>query len=233
MIVTSIDEKFLPGLIALHNSIKRNSPDTPLACFTYGDNALADRVRDLDIKVHHNVDINSYLPPGDGTEEGCQPMYARLLAPRFYDKCVWMDADQIVQGDLTELFELDFSEPIAAVADTYNAQRSIIGIELEEVPAIMSGLMVFNVPEWKRLNLFEKCLRLMGMKDVEFRFVVQSVLNVALNGNFHRLHSKWQGFANRQQTNAYVYKVLHWHGRVRKPWTHPDMPNAVIWRQYQ
>lgn len=232
MIVTAIDAGFLPGLRALHNSILRNSPDTPLACLTYGNDDLADEVSGMGIEVHHNVDLNSYLPPGNGTDEGCQPMYARLIAPELYDQCVWMDADQIVQSDMSPLFSLDFPEPVAAVADTHGAQRSVCGISLDGVAAIMSGLMVFNVAEWRRRKLLEECLRIMAMPNVRFLLVVQSVLNVALNGEFHRLNDSWQGFANRREIKPKNFKVLHWHGRGPKPWTHPDMPHAEIWREY-
>lgn len=232
MIVTSIDAGFLPGLKALHNSILHHSPDTPLACLTYGDFDLADEVSNLGIEVYHNVDINSYLPPGNGTDEGCKPMYARLLAPELFDKCVWMDADQVVQTDMSPLFSMNFDEPIAAVADTHSAQRSVHGLKTGSAGAIMSGLMVFNVAEWRRRKLLDECFRVMSMPNVRFILVVQSVLNVVLNGEFHRLDDSWQGFANRRDINTKHFKVLHWHGRGPKPWTHPDMPHAEIWRQY-
>lgn len=232
MIVTSINESFLPGLKALHNSILRHSPDTPLACLTYGDDDFAETVERMGIEVHHNVDLNSHLPPGEDTDAECDPMYARLLAPEIFDKCVWLDADQVVRTDLSKLFDIEFSEPLAAVPDTKSAQQSVIGLDVDFVPAIMSGLMVFNVPEWRRLNMFDACIRIMNMPDVTFRFVVQSVLNIALGGKFHRLPLIWQGFANREQLDPSKFRVLHWHGRDAKPWTHPNMPHAEIWRQY-
>jgi lipopolysaccharide biosynthesis glycosyltransferase len=232
MIVTAIDERFLPGLKALNNSIKRHSPDTPLVCMTYGDDELAEQASHYCDKVMHNFSIADYLPAGEGTEENCKPMYARLIVPMLFDECIWMDADQITQTDLSPLFDLGFKAPIAAVKAPYDIQRSVIGMKTNNAPAIFSGLMVFNVPEWRRLKLTERCFEIMKAPNVRFRFVVQSVLNIALDGNFFYLAPEWQGFANRKTFRPDGYRVLHWHGRGDKPWTNPNMPNADVWRRY-
>lgn len=233
MIVTSIDANFLPALKALHNSLLQHSPDTPLACLTYGDEALKDEVEALGIEVHHNLDVTDNLPPGESAPTDCRPVYARLMMPLLYDECIYMDADQIVLGDLTELFELRFSEPVAAVRDPHNTKQSVIGMNVPDSHAVYSGLLVFNVDEWRRLDLTKKCFDLMNNSpDVVFRFADQSVLNVVLNGNFHKLSNKWQGFANRIKTNPRHHNILHWHGREIKPWTHPDSCHADIWWLY-
>lgn len=232
MIVTSINAEFLPALRALHNSMLRHSPETPLACLTYGTDDLAAEVEGMGIEVHHNLTIGPHLPAGEDTAAGCHPMYARLLVPMLYDDCLWLDADQLVMTDLSPLLALQFGQPVAAVADDHRAQRSVIGLEIADTAALMSGLLVFNTKVWRARKLTEQCLELMTLPQVTFRFVVQSVLNVVLKGEFCELDPSWQGFANRRSTNPARYRVLHWHGRTRKPWTHPEMENAALWRQY-
>lgn len=229
--VTAIDRQFLPGLVALHNSIRRNSPGCHLACLTYGDDSLRGEVEALGIEVRHNEDINAHLPEGEGTEEGCRPMYARLLIPAIYGDAVWLDADQVVLADLSPLKQ-PFAEPVAAVA-SYSLSRTVIGIEVPDVDSLYSGLMVFNSQKWREQRITERCIDLMNNSPgVRFRFVVQSVLSVVLAGDFHRLSDEWQGFATRREFRLEGKKVLHWHGRKMKPWTHPSMVNADIWRQY-
>jgi len=237
MIVTSIDAAFYPALVALHNSIRRHSPSTPLACLTYGDDALAERVAALGIEVRHNVDIGAYLPPGESTDEGCQPMYARLLAPLLFGDCVWMDADQVTLTDLSRLLALRFPQPLAAVTCHRASIKDVVrGMEKPpEGPSIYSGLMVFNAAEYKRLRITEECLRLMAeapSSGIFYRFVVQSVLSVVLAGNFYALDERWQGFANRRGLHEEQWWVLHWHGRKHKPWNTPSMANIDIWRRY-
>lgn len=233
MIVTAIDEAFYPPLVALVNSVRRHSPQTPLACLTYGDDELARRVAQLGIEVRHNVDINAHLPAGEGTAEGCRPMYARLLAPLMFGDCAWLDADQVVVADLAPLFNLRFDETVAAV-QWYEIQRGVLGMKAPAGNGVFAGLLRFNAEAWKRERITERCLELMNERqDVTWRFVVQSVLSVVLADRFHRLEGNWQVFANRRELAPTERgHVLHWHGRDRKPWTHPEMPNAALWRSY-
>ena len=231
MIVTAIDAPYLPGLKALVNSIRQNSPGIPIACFTYGPGC--EEVVDWCDTVVHDQPIAPFLPPGEGTEADCHPMYARLLAPKMFGRCIWMDADQIVQNRLHSLLNMEFSNPVAAVPAAYGTQKSVNGIKTpHNAQGIFSGLMVFNAEEWNRRQLTERCLEIMQDDRAVFRFVVQSVLNIALEGDFKKLSPRWQGFANRKTTDPTKYAVLHWHGRYRKPWTHPEMENADVWRQY-
>jgi lipopolysaccharide biosynthesis glycosyltransferase len=233
VVVTAIDEQFFPALKALHNSILMHSSCTDLVCMTYGTDELAEKVERLGVGVRHNVDINAHLPLGEGTPEGCKPMYARLLVPMMFDNCAWFDADQIVQTNLTPLFNMKFPEVVAAVPDPHGAKRSVIGMDVEDTAALYTGVMLFNAPAWREQKITERCIELMNNSEgVLFRFVVQSVLNVVLAGNFHQLNMRWQGFANRHPIHAEQYAVLHWHGRKLKPWTHPSMPNADVWKRY-
>jgi lipopolysaccharide biosynthesis glycosyltransferase len=164
-------------------------------------------------------------------------MYARLLAPLMFGDCVWLDADQVVLRDMQELLDMRFAEPLAAVqCDRNNIARCVIGMENPpEGDSIYSGLMVFNAEEYRRQRVTERCLQLMDeapASGIVYRFVVQSVLSVVLEGNFHRLDPRWQGFANRSTVRAEEWFVLHWHGRKRKPWNTPDMANVSTWRNY-
>lgn len=236
-LVTSIDEAFYPALVALRNSVLCHSPETRLACLTYGDDSLAEKVAALGVEVRHNVAIGAYLPPGEHTKAGCQPMYARLLAPLLFGDCVWLDADQIVLRDMRPLLDLRFKEPLAAVPCHRNSiANSVIGMEKPpKGDSIYSGLMVFNAAEYKRLKITEQCLRLMDEAEhtgIVYRFVVQSVLSVVLADKFYRLDERWQGFANRSTVHPESWWVLHWHGRKRKPWNTPDIANRDIWRKY-
>ena len=237
MLVTAIDEAFFPALVALHNSIRCHSPGTPLACLTYGPQSLADKVAARGIEVRHNVDVGAYLPAGEGTEAGCQPMYARLLAPLLFGDCVWLDADQVVLRDMRPLCDLLFKQPVAAVPCYLNdIAKSVIGMaNPPKGDSLYSGLMAYNAREYKRRQVTEQCLRLMNeakSSGIVYRFVVQSVLSVVLADDFCRLDERWQGFANRCDVHPEEWWVLHWHGRKRKPWNTPSMPNRDIWRKY-
>ncbi len=69
--------------------------------------------------------------------------------------------------------------------------------------------------------------------DLDFKYVVQSVLNYVLRGNFLELSYNWQVFANRKTAKELIdnrqAKILHYVGAL--PWK-DDMRNIDIWRKY-
>ena len=200
-----------------------------LKCIPYG---CADEVRALGIEVIEGVHVNDHLPEAEGTPEGCQPMYARLAAYRLLGKCLWLDADQVVLKPLDALFSIVTDKPCAAVPST-PLHHQIEG-ENSNIPAIYSGLVVFT-EQWATQRITEQCIELMNARNraYRYRFADQSYISHVLRGNFHRLELEWQGFANRIQAPLPSdSRVAHWHGREKKPWTHPTMPNAALWREY-
>lgn len=228
--VTAINRPFLPGLKALHRSIQRNSPNVELACMAYGD--VADDVRALGIEVLDNVSVNDVLPAGEGTESGCEPMYARLLVPHLFGDAIWLDADQIVLRPLDELFRISHKHACAAVPGV-PLSKEVRGL-VSNADGLYSGLIAFNAKVWKEQRITERCIALMNGEQgskITYRFVVQSYIGAVLNGQFHRLKDHWQAFANRGRLEADA-RVVHWHGRERKPWNRPDMPNVDLWREY-
>lgn len=64
------------------------------------------------------------------------------------DKALCLDVDMFVFTDLRELFELDLKDKIAAVVYGYDNDRKYFN----------SGFVLFNVKEYKRLNLRKQAL---------------------------------------------------------------------------
>lgn len=240
--VTAIDRPYLPGLVALHNSILRNSPNTRLAAMVYGDEDLAAKVRARGVSVVLNPQINANLPVSEIEPVANPAMYARLLIPSLFGDAVWLDADQVVLKPLDPLFALDMGDlPCAAVPAHHGANRddrpievSVGGcpIELGQAPGIYSGLIRFNASAWTEQRVTERCFDLMNSSGLTFHYVVQSVMDYALLGKFYRLPLKWQRFGNRMPNEVTPDAcVVHWHGSRLTPWTH-EMNNAALWRQY-
>lgn len=241
LIVTAIDRPYLPGLKALHNSYKANSPNLDFACMVYGDDELAAEVRDRGIEVVQNVHLNVKLPTTWRHPVESEPMYARLIAPRVFQRdVVWMDADQVILKPLDELATMDFQGfPCAAVPATPMdrnikglPEKSPSGKRWDQIPGIYSGLLPMRFKEWTEQRVMERCFEVMERNEFDFYYVVQSVLGYVLEGKFHHLSPDWQRFGNR--THAEIdaeTKVIHWHGHGRNPWTYP-MRNIEHWEKY-
>jgi len=231
MIVTAIDRAYLPGLKALHNSYKANSPGLKFACIVYGDDDLAQEVADRGIQVLHNPVMDVKLPTTDRYPVGNPAMYCRLMLPHWFDcDTVWMDADQVILKPLNPLFSLKYSKPCAAVQSVPISQQ-VEGLRWDDA-GLYAGLIHFNREVWLRERVTERCFDFMNTSKLVFKYVVQSVLGVVLRGNFHRLGKEWQHFGNRaQQPIQPNARVVHWHGWNRNPWTYP-MANLELWKKY-
>ena len=232
-LVTAATPDYFPGVRSLAASFKNAGPGFRLYCVCYGD--LADECRALGVTPIDPVDWSGQYPGSEVWPEGPPSSYARLNAPRMFPDCeriIWLDADAIIQKPLTKLAQMTFSEPVAAVYRPEHNFRLAFQVrnlppELNEVRCTCNGLLVFNVPEWNRLDITERCAEAMALDDLVYRYIDQSVLSYVLNNNWHHLGGEWICFANRKVlTDA---AILVWAGVV--PWRDP-VPNIDIWARY-
>jgi len=230
IVVTAIDAAFRPGLVALANSIRANSPGVELHAYTFGE---VEPVAGAKMIPAPNWDV--HYPVSDHWPESSRPSMFRLYLPRLYDeRFVWLDADCVVVGALDPLFELKFAEPVATVFlpwSTYELGFCVpdVAPELRKIRNPFNATMVFNTAEWNRQGITEKCAAATHEK-LTFRFVDQSVLGYVLRGNFHRLDMRWSWFANRGELVIPPdAKVLHWPGGM--PWR-DKLPNRELWQRW-
>lgn len=235
-LVTAVDKNYYPALVALSNSVKKNAgDDVVLSCMAYGDDAFIEKCKELDINVIANPSIDATIPSTELWPIPSEAMYARLLVPHlFNENCAWIDSDCIVLEDVRDLFEIGFNQPMAAVGEKISCQNihQQVGGNLGyvgNVRAFFSGLIVFNVDEWRKQNITERCFEVMETrKDLDFYFAVQSVLNFVIRGDFHSLPYVWQVHANRGEMPK-GSKILHFVGGL--PWK-DKMHNTRIWKKY-
>lgn len=229
---TAIDKAYYPALVALARSFKANAgPGVKLSCIVYGDEALIERVEALGLAVIPNPEINAYLPTTKEWPVASPAMYARLLVPHlFKESCAWIDADCVILQPLAPLTKFVFAQPVGAVmASTTTLSAQVGGLDISDAPALFAGLLLFNRPNWIYNEITEKCFEVMNTRnDLDFKFVVQSVLNYVLRGKFYHLQYRWQEFANRGPISADC-KIIHYVGGL--PWK-DEMKNTDIWRQY-
>jgi len=229
--ITAITRDFLPGLIALNNSLGENSPKVKLHCIVYGDDELKTLVQDLGITVHEPMEIGARLPTSHKHPVEKPIYYMRLILPEmFKENILWLDVDQVVLEPLNPLFQMEYKEPCAAVRSV-SVQNQIDGLDNSyDWPGLYTGLLHFNYKVWTAEKVKERCYHVMNTSDYVFKHVDQSVLSLVLEGRFHNLEPTWQGFANRKEIIKDA-KVLHWHGHSRSPWNYP-VRHLKQWSRY-
>lgn len=245
-IVTASDKKFIPGVIALYNSLQSNAETQyDFILFAHGEE---EDFSELSIEKIFNPDpIDS--PTSSKWPEKLPAMYSRIMIPRLlkgYDRVLWLDADTIVLREIHSLITMDMGDfPIAASSPGAAFQPENLRFmpfqlenpekfpELRRTKSIQAGVVLFDIKNWQNNNLDNTIDNLL-VSDIKFKFVVQGLMGLALKGNFIELPYKWN--CPVSWTSRYGIDdihILHYvGGRGRNPWEY-DMPHKNIWESYR
>jgi lipopolysaccharide biosynthesis glycosyltransferase len=135
-------------------------------------------------------------------------MYSRLLITKLlgneFDRCLWMDADAVAMEDLTPLLEMDMQgEPVAGCLChepeqpnhplnflPYQFQNPIHSKGYGTTKTIQAGVYLVDNKKWNELNLDQEIDTILT-SGMQFKYVVQGVLGLALKGRFTNIHMKW------------------------------------------
>ena len=144
------------------------------------------------------------------------------------DKCIYLDVDLIVLGDLSKLWEINIDEYyMAGVMD----QLPLIWKEgFEKLPLakdylyVNTGVTVFNLKKWREDDIEKKLLEGFERYSSIIKYPDQDVLNISLQGKVKYLDLKYNAMPVQQYKNEKFYKqafkdpfIVHWAG-YRKPW---------------
>lgn len=157
--------------------------------------------------------------------------FIRLLIPSrlrdVTDKVLYLDADLLCFGDLSELLTLDLGDNIAAaVADEKDTtvKTQIPALGLKHGHYFNAGVMYIDVRNWVAADVQQATLK--SLTTLDMRFADQDALNIALDGRIRYIDLKWNfryhlvDYLTRGETTlniAQPYVFMHFTGPV-KPW---------------
>lgn len=250
-VVTIADENFLPGLVALHNSFKRNSAEGfEFWAILRGSDEFVAHVRALGINVIVEPDFPIDHYPVSKRYPNEEPLfYWRLLVPELFtqDYSIYIDGDSLILQSLQPLVDAGtFGRPIAATRSNSPTGMEYGPAGSSEVRSAnygpMSSLYLFNRAVWKEQAVFDRCLEAMK-SDMVFHTIVQGLVQYVLGNNWHKwawqtqAHSHHNTMASAPRGQVYT---LHFMGA--KPWQ--DMPAErtitpaitsarALWKDYE
>lgn len=268
-IVCAIDDKYVGALCVLMQSLAMSQHEPDRVRLIVLHNQLtpparrkisfhADRLGlSLDLRNGH-VGTNQY--PVSGWVS--RATYLRLTIGHVineYPTVLYLDADVIVLRDLTPLLVTEIgSAPVAAVRDTGNpVLRVDIGLPGWRALGLPpnreyfnSGVMLVNLIEWRRAEVFEQCDEFLRRTPEYVRFWDQDALNLIVADQWVRLDQCWNTFAVSRLSERPGWRhhaeevlpleqllmdekkaaVLHFAG-PDKPWT-SEYPQSRPWRLY-
>jgi len=227
------DDNYAQHLGVALISIIENYQDSRLLVFHIFDNNISAHNKEYleIIGGNKNVTLIFYkITPGllnDCPEVNhlTKTCYARLLVaellPPGINKVIYLDADIVVSGDVSELYDQDLGDfPLGAVADVMS--REILRIYF--YPGLFnyfnSGVLLINLDLWRREAIKQKAWEFIRCYSSDIIRADQDVLNCLFKNNWKLLDNRFntdlkrKGFLAKPVSNVII---LHYSDRI-KPW---------------
>ena len=180
------------------------------------------------------------------------PRIAESIKDIQIDKCIYLDSDLIVEGDISKLFKIDISSYyIAGVADRlqiikrYKKHRKKLGLPSIK-KYINSGVLLMNIREINNSGDIREKLENAGFND-NYRFKDQDALNVVLYDRIKLLNIKYNAsplvvsrcdeptyklYGKKKLENAKNNPVIVHYITMLKPWKYRTEYMAKRWWKY-
>lgn len=232
LIVTTGNERFAPGAMALIESLTTHNPVTRMAFLDQGLTATTRqrmeglcRSRGVDL-LFLTVDPDAFRDVEVGNTALTPESFGRLLLPELLpdeDVVLYLDSDMLVVGDLGAVLSMQIGDDlVAAVPDPLMlvAETEATGVPLGAY--INSGMMVMNLARWRAEGITAACLAFLRDGTRPRLFADQSAVNVICRGRIRPLPREMnalivtfaQDILDGTLTDP---RIIHFVG-PRKPW---------------
>ncbi len=168
-------------------------------------------------------------------------IYYRMFIPTLFpelDKAIYLDADLILVGDISELFNTDINgKLVAAINDRLvkdvptfaDYAHKAVGIPADEY--FNSGVLVMNLKKFREDSIEEKFLTLLNEYNFDSVCPDQDYLNVLCRNDKVLLPIGWNKMPlPDKEFNIDTLKLLHYNS-FEKPWHHDHVLfSEEFWR---
>ena len=231
-VVMCVDQGYLPFALFMAEQLDRfeNSRNFDICLISDDVLSIPQEFSSLGIRVFGPVDDPDYLRLTPSHLP--RSTYLRLWAPRIlakhYRKAIYLDADMFIEGaGLSGVFGTDLGRrAIGAVRDVqqwYRPRRNPAEFRnagLPSTPYFNAGMLLIDCARYEELRIMEKCLDIAKTQPGLVRHHDQSLLNIALKGDWTELPPIW----NWQWSMKYPLftdwtgpRIHHFIGET-KPW---------------
>ena len=161
--------------------------------------------------------------------------YYRFFIPRLfpmYDKCVYIDSDTILRGDVGELYDIDLGEKVMAamvdpkvdvIPEFREYVNKAVGVPYEDY--CNSGVLVMNMKALRKMKYLTALVGIINKYNADLVAPDQDYMNVILRGKIKHLDSHW----NAEPTKVLPkdVKLVHFN-LFNKPWHYKNVPQERL-----
>lgn len=238
-IAFNIDDKFFMQMGVTVVSILENNKDK---CFSFhvfcdgiSDDNLA-KVKQLAEKYQQNfyvyiMDMKPFQTFHVKTKHFSRVTYLRSVMPKVLkpltDKYLYMDADMLCVGDISEITSIDLEGyPFAAASEIPQAVAYKTSfLHQKSGKHFNDGLMWIDISEWEKEEITEKIFSYQGADPRRFSGQSQDIMNLVLDGEIKFIDRRFNGGSD----NGIL--IYHFCGR-NKPWHMVISEGDKLWRHY-
>ena len=167
--------------------------------------------------------------------------YYRYLLPNLLpnvDKILYMDADIVVNGDISPLYDTDLANCyIAGAGDSYIAainHKPQIGLDNSEL-YVNAGVLLMNLKQMRTDNIPQKLIDTTKNMASKVKYQDQDIINIVCRGKILEFDSIYNYTSHNILKEKSKYKhavVIHYTGK-NKPWlSDSNNPMRHLWRRY-
>jgi len=230
-IVTGSDDNYVAGVMVLLASAAFHNPTARFTVLDLG--ITAENRERLDrLAARLKAEVNRIEVPADTFDAVpvrrahlTRGTFLRLLVPELLmkeDRVVYLDCDMVVLGDLSELATMDLGDDYVAAVPCPGRQDNYIN----------AGLLVMNLPLWRREDMGRRCLDRFASDEVPVLSGDEATLNLMCKGRIAFLPAGFNLFSfpgayspgSLPQDVRVVHYVVH-----RKPWRGPTELDRLWW----
>lgn len=250
----SIDNSYAPYLaVALTSAIQNASPDREYKAIVLYQELTREHQSRLSALATDNFHIE-FIPMENGLETITDRMsnrlrcdyftltiYFRLFIPTMfpqYDKCIYIDSDVVLRGDLAELFDIDIGDNyIGACPDLSVVDVPELAKYMEEAVGadryhyINSGVLLMNTKKLRELEFHKHFLELLNTYHFDCIAPDQDYLNAICRGHIHFLPEQWDAMPNDNNPPLTDAKLIHYN-LFSKPWCYDGIQYAEYFWKY-
>lgn len=232
----AFDEKYVTPFYALLTSVfyhnKENRINIHAIATGISDQektAIANYVQQHKGEINYYTIDQNFVSRFVLTSNWTSAVYYRLffpfLVPDTINRLLYIDTDTLVINSLRAFEKIDLQGfPVAAAYDNWVKVQPLIGIE-EEGKYFNSGVLLINVPEWKKQKISEKAFNYLTEYPEKIKFVDQDALNAVLIDNwlkidnrFNLIYSIIPPYLARRDFKKYLADKIILHFTLERPW---------------
>lgn len=165
--------------------------------------------------------------------------YRLFIASLFpqYDKIIYLDCDLIVQGDISELYNIDLGENILAAAPEQFVQNTAefrdyaetaLGVDPDTY--VNAGVLVINLDAFRKNKIEDRFISLITKYDFDLLDPDQAYLNYLCQGKIYSLPNGW----NKEPMSLPCdgkKNIVHY-ALYKKPWQYSDVIDGDFFWYY-